>query len=220
MKKINIAVDGPAGSGKSATMKIVAEKLNYHFFDTGLMYRAYTWFCNQKKLDFNNDKLLVNSLKDFDFKINQDQVLVNGVDVSKELSSNDIIKNINKITVNPEIRRWMVQEQRNLSQGKGFVVVGRDIGSVVLKDAELKIYLDCSVESRAMRRFKQNEEQKITPNILEDIRQAIENRDKSDMQRSEGPLIKTDDAILIDNSDLTINEAVELILKEVSKKIN
>ncbi|WP_338971696.1 (d)CMP kinase [Spiroplasma endosymbiont of Panorpa germanica] len=220
MKKINIAVDGPAGSGKSATMKIVAQKLNYHFFDTGLMYRAFTWFANYKKINFNENSEIVNLLKEFDFKINSDRVYVNNIDVTNELSSNEIIKNINKITINKEVRDWMVTEQRNLVQGKGFVVVGRDIGSVVLKDAELKIYLDCSVESRSLRRFKQNQEQNITPNIIEDIKKAIQNRDQSDMQREQGPLVKTQDAILVDNSNLTINQAVDLILQAVDKKIN
>ncbi|AHI53664.1 cytidylate kinase [Spiroplasma sabaudiense Ar-1343] len=219
MKKINIAVDGPAGSGKSATMKIVAKKLGYVFLDTGLMYRAFTWLCNYKKIDFDQEEMINKALNDFDFMILNDKIVVNGHDVTNFLTSSEIILNINKVTTKKVVRDWMVEKQRNMVQGRGFVVVGRDIASIVLPDAELKIYLDSSVDARALRRFKQNQEQNVFPNSFEEIKIAIEKRDYSDMKRSEGPLIITSDAILIDNSNLSIDEVVKMIMNLVENII-
>ncbi len=218
MKKINIAIDGPAGAGKSTIAKLVAKKLNYTYIDTGAMYRALTYLAIKKNINFDNkesvEKLLQNN---FSFRFIGDKVMLNGEDVTKALREKEVNENISLIVTNEKIRKIMVDKQKELAIYKGVVMDGRDIGSVVLKDAELKIYLTASKEARAKRRQLENLEKGIKTTYKE-VLKNIERRDYVDIYLSKA-LVKTKDAIEIDTTNLEIEEVVEKILKLVEVKV-
>ncbi|AKU80107.1 (d)CMP kinase [Spiroplasma turonicum] len=219
-KFITIAVDGTASSGKSTVMKIVSERLNFHFLDTGLMYRAYTKYCLNNKINLLESSSIESLIKSFNFSFDNENVYVNKVNYTSFLSDNDVVTNIKYVANNKIVRDYMVGFQRQLAFNKNIIMVGRDITSVVLKDATLKIYFDCSIESRAIRRFKQNENNGIKPNIYEDIYQSILKRDSNDKTRKEGPLVITDNAWVLDTSNLSIEEAVDAVINKIKKIIN
>ncbi|SRX64109.1 (d)CMP kinase [Mycoplasma mycoides subsp. capri] len=156
MSKLIVAVDGTSSSGKSVICKKVAEILNYQFVDTGLMYRAFTWYCLFKNIDLKNQNQIISLLDSFNYQIKDDQIFVNDINVTNKLISSDILNVINQITVIKQVRDYMVKAQQQLVKNKGYIVVGRDITSVVLPNADLKIFLDCDLEIRAKRRFEQN----------------------------------------------------------------
>ncbi|PPE06476.1 (d)CMP kinase [Mesoplasma corruscae] len=213
-KKIVIAVDGTAGSGKTITFKKVSEILNYEFIDTGLMYRAFTLLCINNKINFESKKEIINQIKFFNYSIKNNQVLLNGIDVELRIQQNDIVKFINFVTPIKEVREFMVNEQRNMVKGGGFIEIGRDITSVVLPNADLKIYLDSSIEARAKRRYEQNKANGILDQNIREIELAIEKRDIQDKQNV---LQITPDAWYIDNSHLTIDQVVDMVVKKIKE---
>lgn len=219
MKKLIVAVDGTAGSGKTVTFKKIAQILNYCFIDTGLMYRAFTIYAVDQKVDFTDQKAISQLVLSFDYQItNDNQVLVNGVDVTNRLQGSEVLRNINNVTINPDVRNMMVEKQRQLAfakQNEGVIEVGRDITSIVLPNADLKIYLDSSVSTRAQRRFNQNIRAGILDMEYEEIEQAIIGRDKIDKQREVGPLVLTKDAWYIDNSELSLDQVVKMIVDKI-----
>ncbi|QGS51718.1 (d)CMP kinase [Spiroplasma tabanidicola] len=219
--KINIAVDGTASSGKSSVMMVVAKDLGFHFIDTGLMYRAYTKMCLDNKVDFNNNVKIIEQLKNFDFHYREgNQIYVGNKNYTKYLSDYDVVENIKYIATLLEVRNKMVDLQRKMAINGNKIMVGRDITTVVLPNAELKIYFDCSAETRAKRRVKQNEENNIYPNDYEDILRQIIQRDESDKNRKESPLMIAKDAWVIDTSDLTFDQVVEKVKTKVLSFIN
>ncbi|KEZ19048.1 (d)CMP kinase [Mycoplasma capricolum] len=215
MEKLIIAVDGTSSSGKSVIFKKVARILNYQFVDTGLMYRAFTWYCLSKNIDINNQDQIIKLLDSFDYKISNDQVFVNNTNVTNKLTSSEILNTINKITIIPQIRNYMVKAQQQMVKNKGYILVGRDITSVVLPNADLKIYLDCDIEIRAKRRFEQNVENKILDKSFKQIYQDLIKRDQVDKTRKIGPLVLVSDAWYIDNSNLTIDQVVDIVVNKV-----
>ncbi|WBX36200.1 (d)CMP kinase [Mycoplasma capricolum] len=215
MEKLIIAVDGTSSSGKSVIFKKVAKILNYQFVDTGLMYRAFTWYCLSKNIDINNQDQIIKLLDSFDYKISNDQVFVNNTNVTNKLTSSEILNTINKITIIPQIRNYMVKAQQQMVKNKGYILVGRDITSVVLPNADLKIYLDCDIEIRAKRRFEQNVENKILDKSFKQIYQDLIKRDQVDKTRKIGPLVLVSDAWYIDNSNLTIDQVVDIVVNKV-----
>ncbi|WP_434328451.1 (d)CMP kinase [Mycoplasma capricolum subsp. capricolum] len=215
MEKLIIAVDGTSSSGKSVIFKKVARILNYQFVDTGLMYRAFTWYCLSKNIDINNQDQIIKLLNSFDYKISNDQVFVNNTNVTNKLTSSEILNTINKITIIPQIRNYMVKAQQQMVKNKGYILVGRDITSVVLPNADLKIYLDCDIEIRAKRRFEQNVENKILDKSFKQIYQDLIKRDQVDKTRKIGPLVLVSDAWYIDNSNLTIDQVVDIVVNKV-----
>ncbi|WP_342275636.1 (d)CMP kinase [Spiroplasma endosymbiont of Cantharis lateralis] len=218
MKYINIAVDGTAGSGKSSVMKRIAVKLKMNFIDTGVMYRAFTKFCLDNKVDFLNDAEIEKQIKNFNFEyINEKSILVNNIDYGKSIFDYDVAENIKYVAKNNKVREFMVLAQRKMTQNKNNIVIGRDITTVVLPEAELKIYFDCSVESRAERRFNQNKRKKIKPNVYEDILRQIQQRDDYDKKREMGALKIAPDAWYLDTSKLNINKVIRLILNKIEK---
>ena len=150
--KINIAIDGPAGSGKSSAGAELAKQIGYQFIDTGLTYRAFTYYCVVNNVDFNDYQALQAAIKNFNFQVVSDDIFVNNENVTDQLQQDIVVKNINKITALAFIREAMVELQRSLAKDHGIVMVGRDITSVVLPTAELKIFLTASIEVRALRR--------------------------------------------------------------------
>ncbi|AUB31377.1 (d)CMP kinase [Spiroplasma floricola] len=218
MKNINIAVDGTAGSGKSSVMIKVAEKLKMNFIDTGVMYRAFTKLCINNGVNFSSDNEIQAQIKNFNFKyINENSIIVNGIDLGKNISDYDVAENIKYVAKNNDVRAFMVEAQRKMSESKNNIVIGRDITTVVLPDAELKIYFDCSIESRAKRRYEQNKAKNIVPNVYEDILRQIEQRDDYDKNRAVGALKITKDAWYIDTSNLSIEEVINIVLKKIEE---
>ncbi|WFQ91908.1 Cytidylate kinase [Mycoplasma feriruminatoris] len=215
MEKLIVAVDGTSSSGKSVICKKVAEILNYTFVDTGLMYRAFSWYCLSKNIDFNDQNQIISLLDSFNYQIKDDQIFVNDINVTNKLISSDILNVINKITIISQVRNHMVKAQQQLVKNKGYIVVGRDITSVVLPNADLKIYLDCDLEIRAKRRFEQNIINHILDKSYKQIYNDLYNRDKTDKTRLTGPLVLVDDAWYIDNSYLTIDQVVEMITNKI-----
>ena len=203
---MKIAIDGPAGSGKSSLAKEIAKKLGVLYIDTGAMYRAITLkLLNEDESNF--EKIL----KDTEINFDGDKIFLDGKDVSKEIRENEISKKTSEMSKKKIIRDYLVKMQREIANDRDVVMEGRDIGSVVLKDAEYKFFLTADVETRAMRRFKQLEDNKASfDEILEDLKK----RDYNDSHRENSPLIKTDDAILIDSTDLNAEETIEKIREE------
>lgn len=217
MKKINIAIDGPAAAGKSTIAKLVAQKFNMIYVDTGAMYRAITlYYIEQETEDF--DRLV----KEIDLKIvldNGQRVILNGEDVSDRIRQNDVTQKVSYVSSKEPVRTFLVNEQQKLANEKNVVMDGRDVGTTVLPDAELKIYMIASVEERALRRLKDNELRGIESD-LESLKLDIERRDQYDMNREISPLVKAEDAISIDTTGLTIEEVTNKISELAKSKMN
>ncbi|WP_294467570.1 (d)CMP kinase [uncultured Anaerofustis sp.] len=213
---INIAVDGPAGSGKSTVAKIIAKKLNITYLDTGSMYRAFTYYALNKNVKANDKEGINDLLESIDLVLDKENVFVNDKDVTKEIRFENIDKNVSDYAAIKEVREKMVNIQREISKGKSVIMDGRDIGSVVLPNAEFKFYLDASSEERAKRRYLQNIERgKEVP--YEDILKDIEIRDELDKTREVDPLVICEDAVVVDTSDMNIDDVVEFIINKVSR---
>ena len=218
-KRLIIAIDGPAGSGKSTVAKEVARRLGILYADTGAMYRALTLKAMREKIDFKNKNMLIELVGRIDIvlKTNDDfalSVLLDGEDVTDEIRKNSVTNNIKHIAHIPEVRKQMVALQRKIASSGRAVLEGRDIGTIVFPDANRKIYLDANSGERAKRRHKELKE-KGHDITIEEIEKDVEERDYTDKNRAAGPLKKADDAIVIDTTNLTIAEVVERIIKEL-----
>lgn len=217
--KINIAIDGPSAAGKSTIAKLLASKLGYVHLDTGAMYRCCAYEGYIKNIDMDDEEQLKQLMETINISFDSDNhVFINGNDVSLEIRTNENGMRTSLISQKHVVREKLVEMQRKIAEGKGYILDGRDIGTVVLKDAELKIYLIASVDSRAMRRFKELELKGLNP-IYEEIAEDLKKRDEQDMNRKESPLRKAEDAIEVDTSDMTIEEVCEEINKLIMLKI-
>ena len=220
--KIAVAVDGPAGAGKSSISKIVAKKLGYLYIDTGAMYRSVTWAVLHNHIDVNNQKAVEALLPDLDLTMEASddscKVFIAGQDVTDFIRTPQVNNAVSIVASYKGVRQYLVERQRLMAEAGGVILDGRDIGSVVLPNAELKIYLTASVEARAMRRYL---EVKGTVNeqTLEDIKDSVMQRDAMDKNRKESPLIQVEDAVLVDSSEMTFDETVEHILHLVQERI-
>lgn len=212
MTKINIAIDGPAAAGKSTIAKIVASKLNYKYLDTGAMYRAVTLYAlnSDSKLDASN----INNIT-IDFGENG-EVFLNEKIVTNEIRSSLVTNNVSKFASLDFVREYLVKLQQQIAHDKGIVMDGRDIGTVVIPDAELKIYLTASPEIRAKRRLIE-EEARGNDITLDDLIKEIVARDESDMSRTHSPLRKADSAIELNTDNMTIDEVANEILNYAKK---
>lgn len=212
-----IAIDGPAGSGKSTVSKGVAKRLGLLYVDTGAMYRALTLKALDKGLNLEDENVLIDMVKDTKIKLTFDKdskltVFLDGRDVSNRIRTPELTKNIKFIAGIPGVRKEMVKMQRRIAKsGEGAVLEGRDIGTAVFPDADKKFYLDADFRERVKRRHKELIES--GQNVgLTDIEEDVRIRDKNDMERKAGPLKRADDAIVIDTTKLSIEETVEKIL--------
>lgn len=212
MKKEIIAIDGPAGSGKSTIAKLVAKKLNYKYIDSGAMYRCIALYLIENNIDVADvDSILDDINIKFDIKGN---VYLNDKNVSNEIRSEEVTKLAVAVAQNEQVRAKMVEKQRTYGVEKGIVMDGRDIGSVVFPEAKVKIYQVASVEARAERRHKEDLSLEYDQ-ILEDIKK----RDYEDMHRPISPLVKVDDAVELDTSNLSIDETVDAIIKIFNERV-
>lgn len=222
-KKISIAIDGPAAAGKSTIAKIVAQKLLYTYIDTGAMYRALTYKALEHNLDIKDeDKLLQLLMKlniTFEQGSDKQQVFVNDENITELIRNEHVTKNVSHVAKHPNIRKEMVNRQRSFANDGGVVMDGRDIGTHVLPEAEVKIYLIASPEERAKRRYRELLEKGYDVD-LEELKKEIIARDSMDMNRTFSPLVKAEDAIEIDSTLLSIEGVVEKVLLEVEKKKN
>ncbi|MFO3702037.1 (d)CMP kinase [Staphylococcus felis] len=213
MTAINIALDGPAAAGKSTIAKRVASKLGMIYVDTGAMYRAITFYYLNQKQNFTNFKDLISQINlklGYDEKKGQ-RVFINDSDVTDFLRENDVTEHVSYVASIEEVRSFLVDAQKQLAKEKGIVMDGRDIGTTVLPDAEVKVYMIASVEERAQRRLKDNELRGIE-STLEQLKQDISKRDEYDMNREISPLKKAQDAIEIDTTGLSIDDVTEKII--------
>ncbi len=212
----NVAIDGPAGAGKSTIAKRIARKLGYIYVDTGAMYRAMAYYLIQNQVDAADQEAIAAACQHADISIcyqdGEQVVLLNGENVNAYLRTEAVGNMASVSSVVPEVRKKLVELQQKLARETDVVMDGRDIGTVVLPDADVKVYLTASVETRAKRRFLELQE-KGEPADLAKIAADIEDRDYRDMHRDISPLRQAEDATLVDSSDMTIDQVVERILE-------
>ena len=226
LKKVNaVAIDGPAGSGKSTVSKLTADKLGFLYIDTGAMYRALTLKVMRENIAFEDEDAIVELSKDLDLKLQPSKdekslirVLLDGEDVSEEIRKMEVTVNVKHIACIARVRENLVKLQRQLvRQADGAVMEGRDIGTVVLSDAKYKFYVDASFEERVQRRLAELNA-KGHPVTRQEVSEDLKQRDHTDKTREVGPLKKAEDAVFIDTTDLSIDEVVEEIVRHVNKK--
>ena len=218
-KRINIAIDGPAGAGKSTIAKIISKKLGYIYLDTGAMYRSFALFAIQNGVDTLDHEALKDLLKDFNLEIKYSDggqhVILNGVNVTDKIRTVEVSEGSSNVAVVPEVRFKMVDLQSDIARNNNVVMDGRDIGTYVLPDADVKIFLTASVEERAHRRYLELKEKGMSDISLDKIKEDIIYRDKNDSEREFAPLRKAEDAIEIDTTALSVGEVVDKIINLV-----
>ena len=209
-----IAIDGPAGSGKGTIAKIVSKKLNLNYLDSGAIYRLIAYAAIREKINFNDIESLLILLKKIDIDFDEDQIFVDSFDVSDHIRNEEVGRAASVIAKYADLRKELLTFQRNFFQGNGLVAEGRDMTTVVFPDAHIKIYLDASVEERVKRRHKQLILKGKGVNI-QILRKNIIARDTQDKERTYSPLLKADDAIILDTNHLDIDQTVTKITELV-----
>ncbi|MDG5787620.1 (d)CMP kinase [Evansella sp. AB-P1] len=221
IRRMNIAIDGPAGAGKSTVAKMVADKLTYIYIDTGAMYRALTFEVLKENVDIHHEQDIFNVLQKTNIRLANDngkqKILINEQDVTEDIRSSAVTSQVSYVAKHSKIREEMVKRQQLLADDGGVVMDGRDIGTTVLPKAELKIFLTATVEERARRRHEEHLS-KGQPSDLEKLKDDISMRDKLDSEREIAPLKKANDAIEINSTSMSINEVVEAILLMVKER--
>lgn len=216
MKKIQIALDGPAGAGKSTIAKQLAARLDYVYIDTGAMYRAVTLAALEQSLDLNNGEVLGELMKSLDIRLtpgeNGQRVFIGDREVTDAIRSIEITNNVSFVARQKEVRAALVTAQRKLAEHGGIVMDGRDIGTVVLPDAELKVFLTATVEERAARRHRENIARGMDSDIAI-LQEEIALRDKRDSEREVSPLRQADDALYLDTTEMTIDDVVVRLME-------
>lgn len=209
--KISVAIDGPSAAGKSTIARRIAEKYHYIYIDTGAMYRCVAYFMLTNKIDLSDEQAVSQNLDKLDIQLTNDgHVYLNGLEVTSLIREDQVSLAASTVSAYPQVRETMVAMQRKMSSGGGVVLDGRDIGTVVLPDAELKIYQVASPQARAKRRYKENLSRKL-PADFDQILKEIELRDYQDMHRAVSPLRKAADARELDTSNMSIEEVVDCV---------
>lgn len=224
MKKIVIALDGHSSCGKSTTAKQVAAELGYAYIDTGAMYRAVTLYFLEHHVSLTNPKEIKDALANIEItfhynpKTQRNETYLNGLNVEDEIRKMYISDQVSEVSVVPEVRRAMVAQQQKMGRRRGVVMDGRDIGTAVFPDAEVKIFMTADVDTRARRRQQELLVKKQLVNLNE-IKENLQKRDLIDSTRAESPLRRAEDAALLDTSHMTIDEQVEFVMHKVASKL-
>ena len=217
--KVAVAIYGPAAAGKSTIAKIVAKKLGYTYIDTGAMYRAFTWYCMEKEANCEDHDECIKFIDEVTIQLKPDgTVLCNEFDVTRAIREPRVSANVSYIASYKEIRLFLVDQQRKMAEKHSVIMDGRDIGTYVLPNADVKIFQIASVETRAKRRYDENMEKGI-PCTLEEIEADVRKRDYIDSHRDFAPLKCAPDAITLDTSFMSIDEVVEAVIEIINKKI-
>jgi cytidylate kinase len=221
MAKVNVAIDGPAGAGKSTIARHISKTMGIIYLDTGAMYRAVALKAIRSGVDTKDAGKLSEMVKNIDIKINhsgsEQQIFLDGVDVSGDIRTPEVSLGASNVAVVPEVRIKMVELQREIAKYNDVVMDGRDIGTFVLPNAFYKFFLTASIDERAQRRYKEQVYKGISNISYDDVKRDIEYRDKNDSTRAFAPLLKAEDAIEIDTTDLTIGQVIEKILSYIRK---
>ena len=212
-----VAIDGPAGSGKSTVSKMIADDIGFIYLDTGAMYRLFAYKLIKENIDVNDKEKELDALKSLDIDMKDGRFYLDKEDVSDKLRSREVSGNASKVAGVKEVREKMVEIQREFSRSKNVILDGRDIGTVVFPNADLKIYLGAASEVRAKRRYEELKEKDSSVNY-DEILKEIEERDYHDSSRKESPLRIADDAIVIDTTDSTIDEVKQNIKNLITAK--
>ena len=222
MKSIQIAIDGPSGAGKSTMAKLISQRLGIMYLDTGAMYRALALKAIRLNIDTRNSEKVSELLYDFDISIKYEdgsqKVILGGEDVSDKIRTDEVSMGASNVSAIPAVRKRLVELQQEMASNTSVVMDGRDIGTHVLPEAQVKVFLTASVSQRALRRFNEQKEKGTLKKSLEEIKEEIEIRDYNDSHRAASPLKKADDAILLDTSNYSIEESVEKILEIIRSK--
>ena len=216
MNNIIVAIDGPAGSGKSTIAKIIAKKFNFTYIDTGAMYRMITLYLLENNIDFDDLKEIEKVLNTVNLDMQGDKFYLNNVDVTTKIREKRINENVSKVASIKIVRSNLVDLQRKVSNNKNVILDGRDVGTVIFPNAQVKIFLIASPEERARRRHNEFLEKK-TEITYDEVLKSIKERDHIDSTRDESPFVKADDAIELDSTNLTIDDVVNFISKEIEK---
>lgn len=212
--KINIAIDGPSAAGKSTIAKMLARRLGYVHLDTGAMYRCTAYKALEEGISLDDENALAAMLAGAYIKLTPEgTVFLDGRDVTTAIRQEQVSMAASRVSRHARVRQDLVARQQKMAAAKGFIMDGRDIGTVVLKDAEVKVFLTASVRSRALRRLQQDYGDKGTDEQLALIEKDIEQRDYDDTHRSNSPLCRAEDAVVIDSSDMTREQVVDAILR-------
>jgi cytidylate kinase len=214
---MTIAIDGPAASGKSTVGETLAERLNYLYLDTGVMYRAVTWAALERDISAEDEEATTRLAEQIRIEINeateddgrQYTILVDGVDVTWAIRTPAVDAHVSTVSAHPGVRQALVPKQRRVALEEPVVMVGRDIGTVVLPHADLKIYLDASVEERARRRWEELQDRGKSDVVYHDVLESMRRRDRIDTNRDASPLRPAEDAVIIDTTDLSEKEVVD-----------
>ncbi|MGV3504577.1 MAG: (d)CMP kinase [Adhaeribacter sp.] len=224
MKKIVVAIDGHSSCGKSTTAKLVAKELGYAYIDTGAMYRAVTLYFLEHYIDFTNPKKISQALQDIHItferntKTQRNEIFLNGLNVEDEIRQMYISDKVSEVSVIAEVRHCMVRQQQKMGKRRGVVMDGRDIGTTVFPDAEVKIFMTAQDVIRAERRQQELlDKGQMVP--LQEILENLRKRDLIDSTRKESPLIQAEDALVLDTSYITIDEQVDFVLRQVGATI-
>lgn len=220
-KGLQVAIDGPASSGKSTVAKIIAKRFGYVYCDTGAMYRSVTWAALENGIDVSDTKQVIDLARRIKITFEPGQpdqrVFVDGHEVTKDIRIEKIAANVSAVAAIPEVRAQMVEQQRQIAQAGGIVMDGRDIGTTVLPDAQVKVFLVASAHERARRRYEENLQKGLATQSLDELEAAIKLRDQKDSTRKVSPLTQAKDAILIDTTSLTIDQVVDEISALIKK---
>ena len=222
-KNIVVAIDGYSSCGKSTLAKALAKKLHFVYVDSGAMYRAVTLYFLRNKTDFNNHDLIIDALQHIDLNFHsrdyQSHILLNGEEVSEEIRKMPVSENVSRVSAIREVRQAMVKHQQKMGKSKNMVMDGRDIGTVVFHHAQIKLFMTADPKIRAERRFKELASKGETVS-LEEIFENIAHRDFQDTTREESPLMRADDAIILDNTMLTEEEQLQFALDRIQPFIS
>ena len=225
MQEITIAIDGPAASGKSTVGELLARQLGYIYLDTGVMYRAVAWAALDRGILIDDEEAVTNLAESLEIQVlhptvndgRHSTVLADGVDITWEIRSPEVNRGVSPVSAYPGVRRALMARQRAIGKKGGVVMVGRDIGTVVLPDAEIKVYLDASLQERARRRHLEDRRRGKESNLA-DVMAELERRDQIDSTRAVAPLRPADDAVILDSTNMTASQVVDRILRLVRQK--